>query len=379
MKYLYFNDKMEYPKAVKIENIIYCSGITGFDPDTGEHLTGDFKLRLEQCFSNLNNLLKQLNRSLSDVVVLRVYLRNIRHIEQLNEQTAAYFKEGSMPVRTVMEVNRLFDDQDVELEAIVYDGPNLPVFNQLKGNYYSNSVELDNDLVFLSGEVSTKNSNNRSELTLESEITAAMDGINKAIVACGLDMKDLFSCYVSVSNMLDRATINEVYKKYFISDYPIRVFIEPRRLPDNKRIMIECIASRKNRELLSTTKGMKPTGPFSQGYKIGNHIYCSGVRAVNPVIGRLCKGDFNARVMQCIENLTRILEEGSASIEDVYSCKLYLRNLEQFQIVHNIFKKLFKSNLPVLTAIEICRLNEDYEKGWEPYHDIEVQFNAYKK
>ncbi len=62
----------------------------------------------------------------------------------------------------------------------------------------------------------------------------------------------------------------------------------------------------------------------------------------------------------------------------LFEVRFYMRNLADLPIVYHLLSDLRKAKpMPMGTAIEICRLNEDYEKGWKPNHDIEIQCSAY--
>ena len=81
-----------------------------------------------------------------------------------------------------------------------------------------------------------------------------------------------------------------------------------------------------------------------------------------------------------MKNLEAILQSGGASLGDVFETRVYLRNLEHLGIVDEVFGDMFhRDRLPVRTAIEVSRLNEDYESGWLPNHDIEIQCTAFKE
>ena len=89
-----FEKQAAYSRAVIDGNWIFVSGTTGFDYDTMT-ITEDILSQTEQCFKNIDAVLKQANASLSDIVrvtyivpkasefekcwpILRKYLGDIR-------------------------------------------------------------------------------------------------------------------------------------------------------------------------------------------------------------------------------------------------------------------------------------------------------------
>lgn len=175
--------------------------------------------------------------------------------------------------------------------------------------------------------------------------------------------------------MADRPIVNEVFREYFKEGrYPNRVIVEISRLADDHDIKIVCTAyipqAGEKFTYLNTTAGHIPTGPFSQGIKIGDYVYCSGVRPIDPVTQKLVEGDFRQRVRQCFDNLRAILTQGGATMDDVYTSIVYVRNMADRPIVNEVTREYFaEGKFPLRIIVEISRLNED--------HDLEIECAAY--
>jgi len=59
-----------------------------------------------------------------------------------------------------------------------------------------------------------------------------------------LGFKDVVKATVFAKNMEDFAAVNEVYGRFFTSDFPARAFVEVARLPKDVLVEIEVIAYR---------------------------------------------------------------------------------------------------------------------------------------
>ncbi|MDN5336669.1 MAG: 2-iminobutanoate/2-iminopropanoate deaminase [Synergistales bacterium] len=59
-----------------------------------------------------------------------------------------------------------------------------------------------------------------------------------------LSFKDVVKATVFAKNMEDFAAVNEVYGRFFTSDFPARAFVEVARLPKDVLVEIEVIAYR---------------------------------------------------------------------------------------------------------------------------------------
>ncbi|HVV68088.1 MAG TPA: RidA family protein [Gammaproteobacteria bacterium] len=107
-----------YSQAVKAGNHVYLSGQIPLDPQTMELVTGDLKAQLQRIFDNLSAVAKAAGGSLSDVVKLTVYLRDLGHFPVVNEVMPHYFS-APYPARAVIGVSALPKNAEVEVDAIM--------------------------------------------------------------------------------------------------------------------------------------------------------------------------------------------------------------------------------------------------------------------
>jgi 2-iminobutanoate/2-iminopropanoate deaminase len=364
-----------FSRAVKVGDRVYSSGVQGLDKTTGRLVDGDFSSRARKCVENLSESLSEAGSSLNKLLSMKVYLRNLRDREAFDNVLKEFF-QGKFPARTTLEVNRLQGDSDLEVDGIAAVDMASTQFLGV-GDGFSPAVRHGNYL-YISGDFTVADLRNlQEEKDCESEVRLCFDRIRSILETAGMSLERLFSTRVYVRNMRDRAIVNKISTQIYKAN-PLRVIVECARFTNHHSLMIEGEAYDGDFEILSTTKGQKPTGPFSQGVRIGNFVYCSGVRPINPATGSLVEGDFSARAIQCFKNLDAILVAGGASWQDVFEVRFYMRNLADLPIVYRLLSDLRKAKpMPMGTAIEICRLNEDYEKGWKPNHDIEIQCSAY--
>jgi len=102
--------------AVKLGNMIFTSGQSGRDPETGQMLE-DAQNQARQALKNLKNLLEYMSSSLDDVVKVTIFVKNLKDVSKINEVYYDVFKE-QRPARTCVEVSDLAPGFLLELEAI---------------------------------------------------------------------------------------------------------------------------------------------------------------------------------------------------------------------------------------------------------------------
>ncbi len=114
-----------YTTAKKVDlgtcYIIYVSGIQAPYKQNSEVCVNDIALQTEQVFEEINNILKQANASLDDVVKAVIYLTDMNDFETVSAIRAKYFAK-SCPTSTMVECNRFVRNGakiEIQVEAII--------------------------------------------------------------------------------------------------------------------------------------------------------------------------------------------------------------------------------------------------------------------
>ena len=115
----------------------------------------------------------------------------------------------------------------------------------------------------------------------------------------------------------------------------------------------------------------RPTYPYSPGTKAGNMIYTAGQVAWNNNGKLIGINDIKAQTIQTLSNVVSILKEGGATIDDVVKCSVYLKNMDDFQIMNEEFAKIFTINPPARTTVQTPMA--------EPEMLVEIEAIAYIK
>ena len=107
-----------YNQGIVSNGFIFTSGQVAIDPVTGKLIKSSFKDRVEQIFTNLENILKASGSDLSNVVKFTVFLTDINRYTEVNEVFNSRLDEASAPARSLVEVSGLPAGTDVEIECI---------------------------------------------------------------------------------------------------------------------------------------------------------------------------------------------------------------------------------------------------------------------
>ena len=109
---------------------------------------------------------------------------------------------------------------------------------------------------------------------------------------------------------------------------------------------------------IKTDSAPDPVGPYNQAIKAGNFIYCSGQIAINPNTNKIdLLGDIKGETTQVLNNLKAVLTASGASLEDVIKTTIFLTDLNNFQIVNEIYSEFFQNEpSPARACVEVSSL-----------------------
>lgn len=110
--------------------------------------------------------------------------------------------------------------------------------------------------------------------------------------------------------------------------------------------------------IIATQKAPKAIGPYSQGITAGNMVFTSGQIPLDPVSGAIPEG-IALQTERVLENLEGVLTAGGSSKEKVIKTTVYLKNMNDFAAMNEIYSNFFGENFPARTCVEVSRLPKD--------------------
>ncbi|WP_297062892.1 RidA family protein [uncultured Duncaniella sp.] len=109
-----------YSQAIKVGNMLYCSGQIPVDPATGTVPEG-IKAQTAQSLANVKAILAAAGASIENVVKTTVFLADMSLFGEMNEVYAQNFTEP-FPARSAVAVRELPKQVLVEIEVIAILG-----------------------------------------------------------------------------------------------------------------------------------------------------------------------------------------------------------------------------------------------------------------
>ena len=108
-----------YNHAVRVGNLLFCSGQIPLDPATGNLVSGDIKAQAARALENIRAILDDQKLTFANVVKSTVFLTNLGDFAGMNEVYAKYFA-ADFPARSTIQVAALPKGASVEIEVIAH-------------------------------------------------------------------------------------------------------------------------------------------------------------------------------------------------------------------------------------------------------------------
>lgn len=99
-------------------------------------------------------------------------------------------------------------------------------------------------------------------------------------------------------------------------------------------------------------------GPYSHAVKLGDMLYTSGQIPLQ-ADGSLIEGGIREQSAQVFRNLEAVLAAGGSSLSQVVKATVFLKDMNQFADVNEVYASFFGEHKPARSAVEVARLPKD--------------------
>lgn len=114
-----------------------------------------------------------------------------------------------------------------------------------------------------------------------------------------------------------------------------------------------------SKKIIKTDKASLPVGPYNQAVSIGDLIYTAGQIPLD-VRGNMVAGGIKEQTEQVIQNLAAVLAHGGSSLEKVVKATVFMKDLNDFAGMNEVYAKHFKSETaPARSTIQVARIPKD--------------------
>ncbi|MHA1258048.1 MAG: Rid family detoxifying hydrolase [Candidatus Heimdallarchaeaceae archaeon] len=125
-----------------------------------------------------------------------------------------------------------------------------------------------------------------------------------------------------------------------------------------------------SKKIILTEQAPAPVGPYSQAVQAGQFLFIAGQIPYDMSSGEIIYNDIQKATKVVLENIKAILSEAGYSFEDVVRCRVYLKNMDDFAKMNEVYATYFTNQPAARVAVEVSKL----PKGV----DIEISATAWK-
>ncbi|MEM9424121.1 MAG: RidA family protein [Spirochaetota bacterium] len=109
---------------------------------------------------------------------------------------------------------------------------------------------------------------------------------------------------------------------------------------------------------ITSTSAPAAIGPYSQALDLGNMLVISGQLPIDQASG-LVPESAGEQTRRCMQNIQYILEEAGLGCEHVVRCGIFLKNMDDFSAVNEVYGSYFTEPYPARATVEVARLPKD--------------------
>jgi len=113
------------------------------------------------------------------------------------------------------------------------------------------------------------------------------------------------------------------------------------------------------RQVIATDRGPKAIGPYSQAIKANGLVFLSGQIPLDPATQQLIAGDVAVQTERVLQNIAAILEAAGSSLAQVVKTTVFLKNMNDFAAMNEVYGRHFKAEPPARSSVEVARLPKD--------------------
>jgi len=96
--------------------------------------------------------------------------------------------------------------------------------------------------------------------------------------------------------------------------------------------------------------------PYSQAIKANGLVFVSGQLPLDPQHAQIVGDEIGAQTERVFANLRAILEAAGTSLDNVVKTTVFLRNLDDFAGMNEVYAKHIGDSPPASSTVEVSRL-----------------------
>ncbi|OGC91503.1 MAG: reactive intermediate/imine deaminase [candidate division Zixibacteria bacterium RBG_16_53_22] len=112
------------------------------------------------------------------------------------------------------------------------------------------------------------------------------------------------------------------------------------------------------KKIIHTDRAPTALGPYNQAIIDAETglLFTAGQIGIDPRSGELAGSDARGQAQQVFRNLRAVLEEAGCGFEDVLKSTIFLKNIDDFTPVNEVYAEHFIRDFPARSTVEVAKL-----------------------
>jgi len=342
------------------------------DAKSGKIVDGGIKEQAAQCLTNIKAIVESIDHTMTDVVRINVFLKNIMDVDAVNEVYATFFP-SYLPTNTTLAVAALpLEGALVQMDAVISNGegtqpqepcdlvklvrntanaPQSSVSTQTVAFSHYNHISAQLPIDPKTGNIVVGGVKEQAAQCLKN-IKGIMEGID-------VPFDDIVKVNIHVQNLSDVEAVNEAYTTFFpdssiartVGYVPARSVVVAEDLPMHALVQMDAVISNGEGttpqepcdlvKLVRNTENAPKSSVSTQSVAFSHYNHISAQLPIDPKTGNIVVGGAKEQAAQCLKNIKGIMEGIDVPFDDIVKVNIHVRNLSDIEAINEAYTTFF--------------------------------------
>src|ERR1700730_9371084 len=107
--------------------------------------------------------------------------------------------------------------------------------------------------------------------------------------------------------------------------------------------------------VIRTEEAPAAIGPYSQAIVANGLVFAAGQIPLDPRTGQTVPGDVRVQTRRGLDKLKAVLQPAGSSMDKVVKTTVFLRDLNDFGAMNEIYGAYFKENPPARSTVQVAK------------------------
>jgi len=376
--YPHYYGKMRQPysKSVVVGNLVFLSGMTGANPDTGEIDSNKLEDQVITTLEKVRMAMEEAGTSMNQIVKITNYIKDVKDYPRMQKTELDFFQKHAPfllkepPTFTLvqprsMDSPKFLAGMDV-IGVVSLDEPGCevkkyPAFWKGEKQRYSKFVTVGNLLLASAIGPENPDTGKAESDNLEKQLVAVHDNVRRTLEEASSSMNNIVKTFHHLREALPRPMWKselEYYQKHarilIEENPPASTFWQHSALAKSDYLVeIDMIAAiSRNKPGWEVKKCPTYYGDvkryFCRWVSVGSLMFLSGNAGGTPLTGEVQSDDLKHQMLQSLTRTKLAMEAGGSSLNNIIRSLHLVKHLEDIPHIVEIEMEYYSKHAPRL-------------------------------